>query len=250
MIRELKRQKKVYGMDELISAIEASEINPKTKAPLLAWLSELAITGLFGTADRPEASELAKSGQLSVLDFSDFIHLKEKQIVLTYITRKLFNLRRAGLIPPFILFVEEAHQYAPEGVGKSAAISKGIVETIAREGRKFNACLVLITQRPIRLSTTALSQCDSHIIMHISNPYDLEHIGKSCEGVTGDILRLIPGLKVGEAIITGEVVNYPLLVKVRERESRASEKGARLEDALIDFNKKLSERMEDLDAFR
>jgi DNA helicase HerA-like ATPase len=250
VIGELKKQKKVYGIDELISALETSNINPKTKLPLLAWLSELSLTNLFGKYDSPEIDELVKAGQLSVLNLSDFIHLNEKQIVLTYIARKLFNLRRANLIPPFILFIEESHQFCPEQVEKREAISKGIIETIAREGRKFNACLVLITQRPIKLSTTALSQCDSHIIMHITNPYDLDHIGKSCEGVTSDMLKLIPGLKVGEAIITGGVVNYPLLVKIRERESKVSEMGARLEDAVLDFNKKAQQKIEDLDAFR
>ncbi|MDI6807164.1 MAG: ATP-binding protein [Candidatus Aenigmarchaeota archaeon] len=250
VISQLKNEKRAYGMDELIQAVEASDITPKTKGPLLAWISELARSLLFGKIDRPSVQELAKPGQLSILDLSDFIHLRDRQILLTHLARKLFNSRRANEIPPFILFVEESHQFCPEQVERSQAISKGIIETIAREGRKFNACLVLISQRPIQLSTTALSQCDSHIIMHVSNPYDLDHIAKSCEGITKDVLKSIPGLKVGEAIITGEVVNYPLLVKVRERESKISEKGARLEDAILNFNKEFGKKIEDLDAFR
>jgi DNA helicase HerA-like ATPase len=250
VINDLKKLKKVYGMDELISAVEISNINQKTKSPLVAWLSELASTNLFEKYDYPDIDELVKAGQLSVLDLSGFIHLNEKQIIVAYIARKLFNLRKGGLIPPFILFIEESHQFCPEQVERREAISKGIIETIAREGRKFNACLVLISQRPIKLSTTALSQCDSHIIMHITNPYDLEHIGKSCEGISSDMLKLIPALKVGEAIITGGAVNYPILVKVRERESKVSKMSIKLEDAVLDFNKKAQQKIKDLDAFR
>jgi hypothetical protein len=249
VIKKLKKSKKPYDMNELITLIEKSNIKSVTKDPLISWLVDLNSTGLFGKIDSPDLEELAKAGQLSILNLSDFVHLKDKQIIVTYFVRNLFKLRRMKKIPPFILFIEEAHQFIPEQAEKSGAISKSIMETIAREGRKFNACLVIISQRPIQLSTTVLSQCNSHIILRVSNPYDLDHIGKSCEGVSADVLKMIPGLKVGEALITGEVVNYPLLVKVRDRKSKKSERGPRLEDALIKFKdeKKLIDN--DLKAF-
>ena len=248
-IEKLREEKDVYDMNELIAAIELSGIKPITKAPLLAWLSDLNSTGLFKNFDSPSMEELAKIGQLSILDLSDFIQLRDKQIIVAYFLKKLFEERRAKRIPPFIFIIEEAHQFAPEQVEKSKAISKKIIETVAREGRKFNASLVLVSQRPIQLSTTALSQCNTNIILRISNPYDLEHIGKSCEGITRDMIRTIPGLKVGEAIVTGEVVNYPLLVKVRGRKSKKSEKGIELEKALLEFSENLKSREKDLDAF-
>jgi DNA helicase HerA-like ATPase len=67
--------------------------------------------------------------------------------------------------------------------------------------------------------------------------------------VTGDVLKMIPGLKVGEALVTGEVVNYPLLVKVRDRRSKKSEKGSKLEDVLLDFNENKIKNKEDLKQF-
>ena len=170
-------------------------------------------------------------------------------MLVTFFTRKLFWLRRIGKIPPFILVVEEAHQFCPEGVKREGALSRSILETIAREGRKFHASLVLISQRPIQLSTTALSQCNTHIIMRVTNPYDLDHIGKSSEGITSDVLKMIPGLRVGEALIVGEAVNYPLLVKVRERNSKKSDKGISFENALLNYNKSFKKKEEDMKAF-
>jgi len=247
--QKMREGKKIYDLNELIAEVEISEIKPVTKAPLVAWLSDLNSTKLFKNLDSPDVQELAVNGQLTVLDLSEFVHLRDRQVIVSNLARKLFAARRENKIPPFILIVEEAHQFAPEGEGKSGAISKNMIETIAREGRKFNACLVLVSQRPIQLSTTALSQCNSHIILRVSNPYDLDHIGKSCEGVSGDVLKMIPGLKVGEALVTGEVVNYPLLVKVRDRRSKKSEKGSKLEDALLDFNEKKIKNKEDLKQF-
>ncbi|MEM5829409.1 MAG: ATP-binding protein [Candidatus Aenigmatarchaeota archaeon] len=250
IIKKLQEEKKVYDFDELVEAVEKSEINQKTKLALNSWLFDLASTGLFGKIDSPSLDEVAKLGQLTIFDLSDFVHLKERQIVLTYFARKLFDLRRGGKIPPFIIFVEESHQFCPEGEEAANAISRNVIEQIAREGRKFGACLVLITQRPIRLATTALSQCNTHIIMRINNPYDIKHIGESCEGVTKDVLDMLPGLKVGEALIVGEAVNYPLLVKVRERRSKKSEKGRKLEEEILAFIESEDRKIEDLEAFK
>lgn len=249
LLKQLKEEKEVYSMAELIAAVELSEIKDITKGPLISWLSELEETRLFKNVDSPSIEEAARQGQLTVFDLSDYIHLKEKQIIVTYFAKRLFEARRQNRIPPFILIIEESHQFAPELEERAYAISKGIIETIAREGRKFNACLVLVSQRPVQLSTTALSQCNSNIILRVSNPYDLKHIGESCEGVTADILKMLPGLKVGEALITGEVVNYPLLVKVRDRFSKKSEKGMKLEDALVKFKEEKAIAIKDLDAF-
>jgi hypothetical protein len=147
------------------------------------------------------------------------------------------------------LFVEEAHQFCPQDVERSLSISRNIIEQIAREGRKFNSCLVLISQRPINLSTTALSQCNTHIILRVTNPYDLDHIQKSSEGLTSDVINTIPGLKVGEAYVVGEAVNYPILLKIRNRKSKKSEKGKKLEDELQEFSLQMSNRKEDAKAF-
>jgi len=249
VITKLKEVKPDYSLEELIAAVEMSDIKPITKEPLVSWLEELKASKIFEKVDSPSIEELARIGQLSIFDLSDFDNLTVKQIIVAYFARRLFEARRSEAIPPFILVVEEAHQFAPEKASTEASISKGIIETIAREGRKFNASLVLISQRPIKLSTTALSQCNSNIFLRIINPYDLDHITESCEGITSDLRKMLPGLKVGEAIVTGEVVNYPVIVKVRERRSKKSEKGIPLEEALISFSKNLSKKKSDLEAF-
>ncbi len=185
-------------------------------------------------------------GCLSVIDLSGYVSLKNKRIIVTHLARKLFNARKEGRIPPFILFIEEAHNFAPQQVEKSEAISKSVIETIAREGRKFGACLTLITQRPVKLSTTALSQCDTHVVLHVSNPYDQEHIGRSCEGISRELLNLLPGLKVGEAIVAGGAVNYPVIVKVRKRKTELLPVSKSLEELCEEFRRKV----EDLEAFK
>jgi DNA helicase HerA-like ATPase len=119
-------------------------------------------------------------------------------------------------IPPFLLILEEAHQFCPEA-SQSKAISKSIIETIAREGRKFMACLCLISQRPKKLSTTALSQLNSKMVLNIKNPYDLKHLMDSSEAISKEYADMISVLGVGEMLLMGNAVNYPLFVNVRQR---------------------------------
>lgn len=97
------------------------------------------------------------------------------------------------------------------------SVSKRIVETIAREGRKFYASLCLISQRPVNMSVTALSQCNSNLILRIRNPYDQDFIGKTSEGIDRSTLKMIPSLEIGEALLVGEAVNHPIFFKIRLR---------------------------------
>ena len=243
-------KKKNYNLSDLIDAVESNEkIKPATKEPLLSNLMSLRMTGLFGVADYPSLEELVKQGSLSIIDLSETTNLNSKQMLVAYIARKLFNARKDGIIPPFLLVLEEAHQFVPETMKKEHAISKGIMQTIAREGRKFNASLCLISQRPIQLSTTVLSQCNTHIILRITNPYDLDHIGRSSEGMNRSVIKQISSLKVGTGIIVGEAVNFPLFVKIRGRSSKQSEKGLPLEKAAAEYYARVKQKSKDAKEF-
>ena len=98
--------------------------------------------------------------------------------MVSYLWRRFFRLRKKEKIAPFLLVVEEAHNFAPEKAEKKHALAKGPIITIAREGRKFGACLCLISQRPVQLATTALSQCNTNIILRMTNPFDIDHVGE------------------------------------------------------------------------
>ena len=242
---------KPFDLNDLLEKLESSKIIKKsdTRNILYTYLSELNSTGLFGYYDNPPLDKLSRPGQLTIIDISDITSQKEKQIIVSYIGRKLFEARRIERIPPTLFVIEEAHNYAPEGVKREHAISRGIIEKIAREGRKFHISLCLISQRPINLSTTALSQCNTHIILRVTNPYDLEHIGKTSEGITRDVLKTISSLQVGEALVVGEAVNYPLFFRVRTRKSKKVERGLSLEEAAKKFMEKNAKISQDVKAF-
>ncbi len=250
MKKEAKEKGEAYDIKDLINRIAAdTNIKESVKGTLLAWLSELGRLRLFGKADNPQVSQLAQSGTLSILDLSEIDSMKKKQIIVAYFAKKLFAARRKGKIPPFMLLVEESHNFAREKAPKGSSISKHVIETIAREGRKFGASLCLVSQRPVQLSTTALSQCNTNIILRVTNPYDIDHIGESCEGIDKAMLGAITTLRVGEALVVGEAVHYPIFIKVRRRKSKSSPKGESLEILARRFEELQGKKDKDVEAF-
>jgi len=232
-----------------IKAELSNSSNQKTAETLLGVLAELEDLNLFSKIDSPSVEDLAKPGQLTVIDLNNVLGEKKKQIIVSYFSSRLFNDRRHKKIPPFALFVEEAHNFIPETTSKDLAIAKPTLRTIAREGRKFGAALVVISQRPKRLDTTTLANCNTNIILRITNPYDLDHIKQSSEGLDVGSINMISSLRVGEALIVGEAVGAPTFFKVRLRTSQPSKHETTLEEAAKRFSLDSQKKNEEAESF-
>lgn len=228
-----KNKKGIYSLNDIIEYIENEpEGSKSTKQALIGWLSELDQLNLFGHTENPQLKNIVKNREITIFNLSNQISIRKKQIIVEYICNQLFYERRMNNIPPFLLIMEEAHQFCPEA-GQSNAISKSIIETIAREGRKFMACLCLLSQRPKKLSTTALSQCNSKMVLNIKNPYDLKHLMDSSEAITKEYAEMISSLGVGEMLVMGNAVNHPIFIDIRERKFKPIVKELALDDYCI-----------------
>ncbi len=236
MKKKMQESKQIFDLSDIINAVETDErINPRTKEALLGWLYDIESLKIVGREENPKLDDVLIPGKALIIDLSDTVNLRRKQIIITYLATRLFSLRRREEVPPFAMILEEAHQFCPEG-SRGYAPSRGIIETIAREGRKFFTSLVLISQRPVRLSTTVLSQCNTHVIMRVTNPYDLQHIGESSEGIDRSALETISSLRAGEALIVGSAVNFPVFIHVRERKSNEPRLSRSIEDVARTFD--------------
>jgi len=216
IINEIRKEKnKLYALQDLIRKIETSDtINIRTREALIGWLYSLKSTYLFSTESSPKISKLLSPGKIIILDLSDIQNHRSRSIIVLHFLKRLYNLRIRGDIPPSLFVVEEAHNFCPES---SRSISKRIIETIAREGRKFYTSLCLISQRPVNLSVTAISQCNTNLILRIRNPYDQDFIGRISEGIDRSTLKMIPDLEIGEALLVGEAINFPTFFQIRSR---------------------------------
>jgi len=118
---------------------------------------------------------------------------------------------------PVVLVLEEAHNYIPNPKKEDeASVSREVFERIAREGRKYGLSLIISSQRPSELSRTVLSQCNSYIVHRIQNPEDQEYIKKLLPSISHDLLKQLPVLGQGIALIFGDCVRAPMQVYINK----------------------------------
>lgn len=118
---------------------------------------------------------------------------------------------------PVVLVLEEAQNYIQQPrFAEEESIARAVFERIAREGRKYGLSLVVASQRPSELSKTVLSQCSSFIVHRLQNPEDLRYFKEIVPGIYGPMLEQIPALAPQTALVLGECVPAPALVKIRE----------------------------------
>lgn len=165
--------------------------------------------------------ELVQDGKISIVSLAGYTG-DFQATIYSIIASELFGARvRKRLKWPFLILLEEAHNFVP-GSSTSSAERRSIEITkqIAQEGRKFNVGLIVISQRPSRLDETALSQCNSYIIMRMVNPADQTFVKRVVESLGEEEANLLPNLEVGEALLSGQMVNFPILVKMKQPKSR------------------------------
>jgi len=125
---------------------------------------------------------------------------------------------------PILLVYEEAHKYVPKIQSAKYNSSRFAIERIAKEGRKYGVTLVLVTQRPSEISETIFSQCNNFIAMRLTNPEDQNYVKRLLPDSLGPLTESLPILSSGEAILIGDSLVMPSLVKIDECNPEPSSK--------------------------
>ncbi len=208
----LKISRGDYTMKELITTL-IRDVESDAVATLKTELKYLDNIGIFDRQGT-KISDIVRKGMMSIINLRG-VPPDIQEFVVHKLAYALFELRKRERIPPLMLVIEEAHNFAPQ---QGKALSSKILRTIASEGRKFGLGLMIISQRPAKVDKNVLSQCNTQIILKVTNPNDLKVIGNSVEGLTKGMLEEIKRLPVGVAVISG-ILTMPLMVRIRPRES-------------------------------
>lgn len=167
-----------------------------------------------------DRTELVRYSGISIVGLAGYTG-DFQATIYSLVAEAIFNARVSNdLKLPVLLVLEEAHNFAPAHANTQAE-RNAITTTkqIAQEGRKFGVGLILISQRPSRLDETTLSQANSFIIMRMVNPADQNFVRKVIETLGEDEAKMLPDLDVGEAILSGQLINFPVLVRIKKSES-------------------------------
>lgn len=202
------------NFDELIFSISNEESNSKWS--LITLLEELKKLKVYSSNPTP-LREIVKHKRASIISLKG-VEPYVQETFVSGLLRDLFEARKKEEIPPFLLVLEEAHNFCPERGFGELKTSK-IIRTIAGEGRKFGVGLCVISQRPAKVDKNVVSQCTTQILLKMTNPNDIKSVIASSEGVDSDSENEIQKLNIGTCLITG-VIDIPLKVNIRPRVSK------------------------------
>lgn len=224
-LEKLKNSKDVFQPRDLIEIIDSAKdwkdecIQTNIiKGAMSAkkYLARLIKMQLFTNAST-NITEMLRPMHLSDLDLSGLTDFVADYIAFKVLS-DIYEMAATDQFEyPVFIFIEEAHRFIP---AEGSTYSSRIIKKIAAEGRKFGVFLVLITQRPSKIHSDALSQCNSQIIMRLTNPHDQNAVSSSSERLSETLMDDLPGLNTGEAIIIGEMTRAPVMLSVKKRSTK------------------------------
>ena len=121
------------------------------------------------------------------------------------------NSNRATI--PFHLFLEEAHRYIQKDVDLFL-LGYNIFDRIAKEGRKYGILLNIISQRPVEISETVVSQCSNFLIFKMTHPKDIKYIEDILPNISTDVIDKMKVLQSGTCVAFGSAFKIPMICKL------------------------------------
>ena len=112
---------------------------------------------------------------------------------------------------PFNLILEESHRYIQDD-NDTYLFGYNIFDRIAKEGRKYGVIMGLLSQRPMELSETVISQISNFFIFKMTHPQDVEYIKKMLPNISEDVVEKQKVLQAGTCIAFGKAFRIPLLL--------------------------------------
>jgi hypothetical protein len=130
-----------------------------------------------------------------ILDVSSFLDESEARDLLTAVARNLFA-KEKKLKQPFLLVVEEVHEYIPEGGGLDEC-GRMLIKA-AKRGRKHGLGVVGVSQRPADVKKDFITQCDWLVWHRLTWENDTKVVSRILGREYADAIE---GMDDGEAFV-------------------------------------------------
>jgi len=168
----------------------------------------------------PKLAELALEDNVPIiLDVSGFLDEDEGDALVRETARELFQ-REKKLKKPFLMLVEEIHEYIPEGGGLDDT-GKMLIR-VAKRGRKRGLGLAGMSQRPADVKKDFITQCDWLLWHRLTWENDTKVVGRV---VGREYADAVQDLDDGEAFLMADFLEADIQ-RVQVRRKRTFDAGA------------------------
>jgi hypothetical protein len=146
-----------------------------------------------------------------VLDLSGHLAEERGELLREYLGA-LWNL--AGTLRrPYIIGIEEAHEFIPQGVRTEL---KELISRIALRGRKRGLGAIIVSQRSAKVDKDVLSQAGLLFLHRVVHEADMRVYGELLPWKKSEVKEIVSALETGDSIfVDGETI-VPLHVRERE----------------------------------
>jgi hypothetical protein len=156
--------------------------------------------------------------QVLVIDLQSLVREEEKTAIVSRVLDALWTKGRNEQwealrdydspdtrIPTFIV-IDEAHNLVPQLKATPALESLcSKVVRIAAEGRKFGLHLIIATQRPRKVDSNILAECDNLFLMKMTNQSDMDFAEEAFGFLPTGAAHQAASLTTGELLLAGAV---------------------------------------------
>ena len=133
-----------------------------------------------------------------ILDISSFLDEEEAETLLTEVAKQLFAKAKKQK-QPFLMLVEECHEWMPEK-GGMGEVGKMLIK-IGKRGRKHGLGIVGISQRPADVKKDYITQCDWLVWHRLTWNNDTKVVGRILDSQYADAVE---DLDDGEAFMMSD----------------------------------------------
>jgi DNA helicase HerA-like ATPase len=213
-----KNKKDHEAYNKIIAKIESLRLDPRLNFLMKEWNSEQ------GDSISCIIEQLTNcDGHPCIVDLSgvpnEIAGIASAIIARTLFSIKVWQTTQEREEDPVLLVCEEAHRYVPNRGEAQYEAAQEAIRRIAKEGRKYGIGLLLVSQRPSEVEATVLSQCNSWIVLRITNEADREHVRSILPDSMSGLTKMLSGLRRQEAIFVGQAAMIPSRIMIRTLET-------------------------------
>lgn len=192
--------------------------SPDTIRSILSKFSLVKDTGIF-VKDVEPVKICLKNSKLAIIRGN----IEISRMLMTFMLKRFYDERRYYMdhnihnpndpkfFPPFFLFLDEAHNFAPQEGGSPL---KTLLRKLGQESRKYGVYLVLCTQGPRLLDKTLLDQINTKIFLRTSDIINKD-IAKNEINLTDVQYQMLPNLPSGNGFISSPILNKTFHIQFR-----------------------------------
>ncbi len=184
----LAERENISSYKRLKARIEAVSFDPRYAFMFSQRTIKDTMTDVFGRLFRVPAD----GKPITIMEIADFP--TEVVDALVAVLCRLtfdFNVWSNGAL---LVVCEEAHRYIPASKALGFGPTRKAISRIAKEGRKYNLSICLVSQRPFEIDPTILSQCNTIFAMRMSNDADQAIIRAAVVESAAGMLTSLPSI--------------------------------------------------------